>query len=325
MRKRWYDFLGRGVARSRFLVVLALLQTCFASDFINLPTVEIQVVPSGAPIRVGDGLRLKVTAPASSAGIPPGAKVELPEGTSMAEINREGWELVFPSDLEFQAVPIHAGKITLPSLEVKSEGKGIARTNPLVLEVASAISPKDPNPTAPSDVEPPVGIGFPLWVAGVGLVLLALVVFFSAKALALVLARQRPQKVKPPAPRLPEEETALLKLKDLEAKNWLAQGKYKNYYFGLSEILKEYLGARYRFDALECTSSELLAVLEDKQRLIDEVLDSVEGIFEKLDIVKFTDQIPASTEPTELIQAARELIHRTKRPPQLKETSGDQI
>lgn len=325
MRKRWCDFLGQGVRSGRFLTLLALVRVCFASDFVNLPTVEVQLMPTSGPIRVGDVLQLKIATPGSQAGLPQGSKLELPEGSSLSDLHREGWELKIPAELEFQATPIHAGKVTLPSLEVKSEGKGIARTNPLVIEVASAIPSKDPNPTAPSDIEPPVGIGFPLWVGGVVLLLVVVLVILSAKAIALAWGNRAPKPKRTSGPVVPEEELALLKLKELEEKNWIAEGKYKNYYFSLSEILKEYLGARYRFDALESTSSELMAVLEDKQRLVDEVLDSIEGIFEKLDVVKFTDQIPEPSEPAQLIREVRDLIHRTKKPPQMKESLGDQI
>ena len=62
----------------------------------------------------------------------------------------------------------------------------------------------------------------------------------------------------PPVPPRPLRERTLDALETLKREAPHRQGKVREFYFRLSEILRGYLGERYRFDALECTSPELI-------------------------------------------------------------------
>jgi len=62
-------------------------------------------------------------------------------------------------------------------------------------------------------------------------------------------------------PPVPLANRTLKALDELRAADLPGQGKVREFYFRLSEILRGYLGERYGFEALECTSSELLAAL----------------------------------------------------------------
>ncbi|HEX8699345.1 MAG TPA: hypothetical protein VF815_10950 [Myxococcaceae bacterium] len=70
------------------------------------------------------------------------------------------------------------------------------------------------------------------------------------------LRRPRPEAVavKPLAPLDVRTREALDKLR---SENLPSKGHVKDFYFRLSEIIRGYLGERYAFEALECTSSEL--------------------------------------------------------------------
>ena len=95
----------------------------------------------------------------------------------------------------------------------------------------------------------------------------------------------------------------------------MKRGEFKAHYFGISEILKTYLGERYRVDAVESTTREMIAALEERRSIGDPQLDRLESIFSKLDLVKFTDHIPLPDEGLKLLQSARELVMMTRRPP----------
>ncbi|MFP2911309.1 BatD family protein [Pyxidicoccus sp. 3LFB2] len=63
------------------------------------------------------------------------------------------------------------------------------------------------------------------------------------------------------APPLPLDVRTRKALDALKAEDLPARGHVKDFYFRLSEIIRGYLGERYAFEALECTSSELMASL----------------------------------------------------------------
>lgn len=66
-------------------------------------------------------------------------------------------------------------------------------------------------------------------------------------------------------PLLPLDVRTRKALDALKAENLPARGLVKDHYFRLSEIIRGYLGERYGFEALECTSSELMAALRRMQ------------------------------------------------------------
>jgi hypothetical protein len=99
----------------------------------------------------------------------------------------------------------------------------------------------------------------------------------------------------------------------LERQQLFQQLKFKAHYFGVSEILKCYVGARYGFDAPESTTGEMISVLIERKCLSDMSMGSLRSMFEKLDRVKFTDSIPEPDEATALLAQAKVFIRETRR------------
>jgi hypothetical protein len=66
----------------------------------------------------------------------------------------------------------------------------------------------------------------------------------------------------PPPPPRPLPERTREALEALRAEGLLAKGLVREYHFRLSEIVRGYLGERFGFEALECTSGELLGQVE---------------------------------------------------------------
>ena len=58
----------------------------------------------------------------------------------------------------------------------------------------------------------------------------------------------------------------------------------------------------------------MLSTLEEKKAVADFVVDQLEKMFERLDLVKFTDHFPAMEEPALLIQEARQFVVSTRKP-----------
>lgn len=321
----------------------AAAATAAAPDpaFLNLPAYDVNPMES-AQARVGDQLVLKVPGAGALPGAP-GLHLALPKGTEPGTIMDQGLDVpaladssdegegspqpspsasgtpafeVAGADLKFTVIAAKPGQLAIPSLAiVDGTGKTLARTNPFTLQVASAIAPSDQKPKDPSPPRPPVMLSFP-WIVIAGLVILALLAI-AGIVYATVRWARRP-KAKPAAPPAPpeksEDEIALGALASLEREQLMRKGLYKKHYFQISEVLKAYLGARYRVDAVESTTREMLAMLEHAT-LPPESLRELEGMFTKLDFVKFTDHVPELPEGEDLLARARALVLKTRKPP----------
>src|SRR5207344_365552 len=87
-----------------------------------------------------------------------------------------------------------------------------------------------------------------LLAAGLG----ALITFFVVRKLR---ARRGDRPGPPPRP---AHEIALERLDRLGAYGFLEDADNRPFYFAVSEVIRDYLGARYGFDSLEMTTDELV-------------------------------------------------------------------
>lgn len=111
------------------------------------------------------------------------------------------------------------------------------------------------------DIMPPVPLRVPRYTA-----LYAVAGVVGAGLLALLLARwlrnrQRRVRAAPAPPPLPPHVRALKALEDLQREDLPSQSRQKEFFFRLSEILRDYLGERFGVAALDMTTEELLAAL----------------------------------------------------------------
>jgi hypothetical protein len=139
-------------------------------------------------------------------------------------------------------------------------------------------------------VKPPIDVPIRSWR-----LLWATLIALAVAALAYAGLRWwRNRPVPPPVVVPPEPLDVRIRaaLDALRGEDLPGKARYREFYFRLSEVIRAYLGERYAFDALECTTAELL--------------DAVRGLptpgfpFEELrrfgddsDLVKF-----AKSEPT---------------------------
>jgi hypothetical protein len=210
---------------------------------------------------------------------------------------------------------VKAGKLTLPSLAIlDATGKLIAKTQPWEIEVKSAIPSTDPKPTEPVPPVPPLGLAFPTWALITLLTLGGVVLCVGIFYLWRYWVRRRSLiNVIPETPKT-EDEIALATLLDFEKRKLWESAKFKPHYFGISETLKTYLGARYGFEAPEMTSAEVVQKLREVSPISEDLRRSLQGLFEKLDQVKFTDITPREGEPQKVLESAREFVQITRRP-----------
>jgi hypothetical protein len=155
------------------------------------------------------------------------------------------------------------GEHTLPTLVFDVVGGGAARTASVSGAMVEGLSSLPPdasaNGAALMDIKPNADVPVRSYR------LLWLLLGLGTLAAALLLLRRywanRRARLPPPPPRpLPERTREALEA--LHAEGLLAKGLIREYHFRLSDIVRGYLGERFGFEALECTSGELLGQME---------------------------------------------------------------
>ena len=189
------------------------------------------------------------------------------------------------------------GTLTLPALSLTALGPGgellTLQTKPTTVRIGSVLG-NEPDPRL-KPLDPPVVVYRRSWwlLYTLGALLAAGVV-----AAASVLAYRRWQArraARPAAPPVPAHEQALARLAALPVASWLAQQRHKELYAALSEILRAYLGARWGFEALEMTTSEVATALV--LRLVPATQrDRAQVLCQACDLVKFAKLQPDDDE-----------------------------
>jgi len=116
---------------------------------------------------------------------------------------------------------------------------------------------------------------------------------------------------------LPPFERALQALQALETDNLLAQEDYKAYYSSLTEIVRTYLEDDAHVDAMESTSSQLIAKLQllrdagnlDLER---ETIKNLQSVLETADLVKFAKAAPGTHHAAADRTAIESVVKQTK-------------
>ncbi len=125
------------------------------------------------------------------------------------------------------------------------------------------------------------------------------------RALALLPAEVVPSR--------PPDEVAMEKLRALRAAGQFATDGYRPFYFALAEIVRGYLGARYGFDSLELTSTELMAELEKRAPHLTTPEGEVARFLGDTDLVKFARSGSTDAAALGALDAAQALVLSTAR------------
>ena len=353
MAQRWFASLVPDLEVGAKAIVLTLLigvssasqfaqvRECFAEDapaaqpsqpveldqsFLLLPAYDLEATtPQGQSVRVGDSVTVRLQGDAQGLkSLPSTLSIGLPQGTEDLTTSVAIDDKTSGDDHHFKITFIKAGKVSIPSLGLGGVGpsggpgddskKFLARTNPFTVDVVSSIEKTDPKPKEAAPALPPERLGFPLWTLIVGgILILALVAGGTYWLIRWSKKRRLEAAKRPKGPPPTEDQIAIEALKKLEAQGHLRKSEFKKFYFGISEILKQYIGARYKFDALESTTDEMIYHLERESGVQDHILTSLREMYEKLDLVKFTDHVPVAIEGSELLDRARKIVNQTKR------------
>ena len=267
-------------------------------------------------VHVGDVITLTVTA-ISKRGVP----VNLPSTIELGpfsvldrkENERDLGDGRVRRDFTLGVAAYETGDVEIPAVEVTYLGKGgevrTAKTDPVPITIKSLIA-NDPEPTL-KDAAPPVAVMQRDWL----LVYIAAAVAAAALGALvawLVIRRLRARaSFRPGPPPRPPHEIALERLDRLGAYGFLENADNRPFYFAVSEVIREYLGARFGFDSLELTTDELGAELR-RRAPRELVLGEIQGWLSAADLVKFAKISPTAAESRGTLETAIRIVTSTR-------------
>jgi len=193
-------------------------------------------------------------------------------------------------------------------------------TEPINLEVKSVLA-NEPSPDLKSEA-PPVQVKeenrtLKIALMVIGAVIAGILIGF----LLFLLWKKRKRVPKPPPPPRPAHEIALEKLRALEVSSLRDEERFTDFYFGVSEAVREYLGNRYGFDSLEMTTTELLATMK-KAKPVDLSFTELEDFSHECDLVKFAKYKPTREEADIILKNAYSIVEKSKLIPSEPAESG---
>jgi hypothetical protein len=220
-------------------------------------------------------------------------------------------------DLPFVPLPKEAGPhtLTLPSVPIaiaRASGELITVcTSPHSLLVddptanlAQATPRHNPAPQRQEEV----------WTAAKNVALGALIALPLGALIAFLVSRwlRRARPLPPPPPPRPAWELALEALALVRGRRLIAQGLTAQHFAEVSQAVREYLGRRFGFDGLECTTREILEQLRPAQPE-PELREEIERLLRRADLVKFANLTPEAAECELALERAEQIVRRTMR------------
>jgi hypothetical protein len=272
--------------------------------------------------RIGDRIALTVTTIAPT-GVPTNLPTELDLGPFEVV---SGDPVVEEKDLgdgrrsrsfRLDIAAYETGELSVPPIAVTyigKDGRVLSRpTEPVPIKIASLIA-NEPDPQL-KDAAPPVAVLEEdltiVYIAGSVLMLLL------GGVLAIWLRRRIRERAarRPAPPPRPAHEIALEKLDLLAQAGIGEQTDLRQLYFELSDIVREYLGARFGLLALEMTTEELVDELR-RGTARGLVPGEIGGWLGACDLVKFAKWMPSPAEGRGALETAIRIVESTRPRPE---------
>ena len=146
----------------------------------------------------------------------------------------------------------------------------------------------------------------PWFLGGLGVILAGLLVFFylkqrkSAKPILKIRSK----------PKLPAHVVALNDLEDLRMKKMWQDGKVKEYYSIMTDIVRWYIEERFSINAVEMTTDEIISGMNDKS-LESDVQSKLSETLILADLVKFAKEKPLPLDNDNSLSKSIEFVKRT--------------
>ncbi len=207
--------------------------------------------------------------------------------------------------------PFEEGVYELPQIAVqRMTSDGVVDTlifDPVRMEVKTM--PVDTATFVPHDIKGQIRypVTFREVLPWIGLAVLAGLLIW----LVVFLIRRYIRKTDPAyAHRDPAHIIALRKLDKYRGNKMWAPEQQKAFYSGVTDVVREYMSARYEFGAMEMTTAEIFEEMKSKDAP-KELLDEVRELFERADFVKFAKFTASDEDNAKALPAAVRFVTET--------------
>ena len=114
-----------------------------------------------------------------------------------------------------------------------------------------------------------------------------------------------------PVPPLPPHEQAFKDLEQLREERLWQEGKHKEYYSALTDILRTYIDGHFGVGAMEMTSDEIVDAMRSVELPQKAAMDLTQ-ILRDADLVKFAKAVPEAEENEAAFHAAWDFVEQTR-------------
>ncbi len=212
------------------------------------------------------------------------------------------------------------GTYNIPSFTV-STGSQKANTQPATLEFTNVAVDTS---KAFYDIKQPMQVEYGIldWLRDNWHWILLAIVAIAAAIAAFIYLRKRPRKAAvplSPKPSESEDARALRRLNELKNRSLWQTGEVKLYYSELTDILREYLEARFGIQTMEKTTAEIFTSMRQIKNISQDNKAELRQILEVADLVKFAKGSPLPEENKAHLEYAIEFVNKSRRAAEITE------
>ncbi len=216
--------------------------------------------------------------------------------------------------VEYVVTTFDTGNYVIPSVSVS-----YFSSDSVVKELITDIIKIRVNSVKPSeaedikDIKPPMEIEIDYrkyiyyGLVGLGFLLLVFFIYYyykkKKKGEEIIPKRKKPLK--------PAHIEAIEELEKLKNSNLLSEGRIKEFYIIISEIIRRYIERRYFIYALEMTTSQICGELYSTEA-DNEIIELVYKFLGLCDFAKFAKYIPSDDENKKAVEQAFDIVNKTK-------------
>jgi len=169
---------------------------------------------------------------------------------------------------------------------------------------------------AVADIKPLFGLPF-YWGRIIRIILWILLIWAVLGLILYVLFRKYIQKkpvfaIEKTEPKLPPHIEALNGLNKVKDEKMWQQGRMKEYYTELTDVIRVYIERVFEINAMEMTSEEILDTLRYMRREKKETYEKLQNILRTSDLVKFAKWQPLPDESEKSLKDAFVFVEKTK-------------